>query len=392
MITVTQPRQLAAIPLERPAIRETKPEAKSHHLEWIDVLRGFAAMWVIIYHSRSELWVGFNEIHRTPTAYSAFDRLTAWLSVPISFGGSAVMLFFVISGFCVHLPYAANSRPFEIKAYSLRRAWRILPPYQFAVLLTCLLEWLTYALGGPQATPWPTYFRAALLSQNYGDCGQLLTNGSLWSLPVEVELYVAYLAVSALLKLTNGILTASVVAMVSLVATLGYIQGHSELYLNFLRFWGIWCGGVLLAEWWKRGAMPKFGIVNGATGLLLGTCAIWGEGHHWAGGMLVYLWAGLYFHVIWLALRHARSIHQLPQRCVRLLVWLGTISYSAYLIHYPLFHLYGYLWRYGTGAKPSNFLVAVFFALSIWPVAWLFWKFCENPFHKLSQRLVKRTA
>jgi len=392
VIAVTQPNQLTAAPFELPAARETKAGEKGNHLEWIDVLRGFAAMWVIIYHSRSELWVGFNEIHRTPGAYSVFDRLTAWLSIPISFGGSAVMLFFVISGFCVHLPYAANSRPFEIKQYALRRAFRILPPYQFAIVLTCLIEWLAYTLGAPHATPWYTYFRVALLSQNYGDCGQLLTNGSLWSLPVEVELYVAYLAFFALLKSTNGVITTLIVSIVSLTATVGFIYGVPGLYFNFLRFWAIWCGGVLLAEWWKRGALPRFGIVNAATAVLLVLSAIWGEGHHWSGGTLVYLWAGFYFHAIWLALLHPHSIHQLPKRCVWLLVWLGTISYSAYLIHYPLFHLYGYLWRHVTGDKPANFLVAVLFALSIWPVAWLFWKFCESPFHKLSQRMVKRTA
>jgi peptidoglycan/LPS O-acetylase OafA/YrhL len=139
---------------------------KGNHSEWVDTFRGLAAMWVIIYHSRVDLWVGFHEIHNAPGVYSGFDRLLAWLSFPAACGGSAVMLFFLISGFCIHLPYAANSRPFDPAQYGIRRAFRILPPYLFAVILTCLLEWFVYSMGGTSPTPWHQIARVALLSQN----------------------------------------------------------------------------------------------------------------------------------------------------------------------------------------------------------------------------------
>jgi peptidoglycan/LPS O-acetylase OafA/YrhL len=302
------------------------------------------------------------------------------------------MLFFLISGFCIHLPYAANSRPFDPAQYGIRRAFRILPPYLFAVILTCLLEWFVYSMGGASPTPWHQIARVALLSQNYGDhAGQLLTNGSLWSLPVEVELYVAYLLFYFLLRKTGGPLTATVVSIVSLTATIGYLYGIKDLGENFLRFWTIWCAGALLAEWFKRGHLPKFKKWNGLAFILLLTSAVWGETHKWHLGIRDYLWAATYFHVIWLALLHPGSLYKFPPWCVRLFLWLGTVSYSAYLIHKPLLALYGFWWMRLAGEKPASFLVPLFFSISIWPVAWLFWKFCEFPFHQISQRMVKRT-
>jgi peptidoglycan/LPS O-acetylase OafA/YrhL len=364
-----------------------------NHSEWIDTFRGFAAMWVILYHSRVDLWVGFHEIRSQPGAYSTLERLSAWLSLPAACGGSAVMLFFLISGFCVHLPYAANSRPINIKHYSLRRAFRILPPYLFAVIFTCSLEWLVYRLGGDSPTPWHQVFRVATLSQNYGEhAGQLLTNGSLWSLPVEVELYVSYLVFFFLLKKIAGRVTAMVISTVSLLATIGYLHGIKDLGQNFLFFWAVWCAGALLAEWFKRGRMPEFKTWNWLSLIIFSASAIWGESRQWPLAILTYVWAAAYFHVIWLALLHPAALYRFPDWCVRLFVWLGTISYSAYLIHGPLFALYGFFWVRYAGAKPASFLVPLLFSVSIWPVAWLFWKFCELPFHQLAQRMVKRAS
>ena len=369
-------------------------EHKRAHTEWIDAFRGFAAMWVIIFHSRVALWVGFHDIHNNPGAYSHLDRLLAWLSPPAACGGSAVMLFFLISGFCIHLPYVGSDRPFNLKQYGLRRAFRILPPYLFAVALTCGLEWLAYSLGGNSPTPAYRSLRVALLSQNYGS-GQFYTNGSLWSLPVEVELYIAYLAVYFLLTSVGKFSVGIVVCLTSVIATAAYMFGFDLLNDNFLRFWAIWCAGALLAEWFKRHRVPEFKTWNWVIFLIFLAAAIWGEGYHWPRynwylAISAYLWAGVYFHIIWLALRRPESIHKFPAWCVRLFVWLGTVSYSAYLIHAPVFVLCGFFWTRIYGTKPASFLVPLFFSAAIWPVAWVFWKFCEYPFHRFAQRLAKR--
>jgi peptidoglycan/LPS O-acetylase OafA/YrhL len=366
-------------------------DAGRGYSEWIDILRGFAAMWVILYHSRVDLWAGFHEIHNSPGAYSVAERWLSWLSLPAACGGSAVMLFFVISGFCVHLPYAGNHRPFNLAEYGIRRSFRILPPYLFAVGLTCLLEWSVFSLGGPAPTPWPLVGRVAVLTQNYGaHGGQLLTNGSLWSLPVEVELYLAYLLFYPLLRKAGGWIAMALVSVLSLVASMGYFFGIKDLGQNFLFFWAIWCAGALLAEGFKRECLPRFKIWNWLTLLVLAAAAVWGESRQWHLAMVTYLWAGAYFHLVWLALLSPHFLLRFPKRLIQIAVGMGTISYSAYLIHGPLFAFCGFGWQRLAGGKPASYLVPLAFSVLVWFAAWLFWKCCELPFHQMAQRLAKR--
>src|SRR5215469_4619257 len=257
------------------------PKKEENHLAWIEALRGFAAMWVIVYHSREQLWIGFYQIHGTPHAYSFFDRVFAWFSLPAACGASAVMLFFLISGFCIHLPYAANSRVLQPAQYSLRRLLRIFPPYLFAVALTCAVEWTIYWINGAAPSPWHRVLRVALLSQNYGNAGQLWSNGALWSLPVEVELYFAYLLFYFLLSKVSWKWAMIIVSISSLAATFGYMRGIGMFEANFIRFWAMWCAGAFLAEKFKSGRLPEFKVWNAVVFMLFLISAICGVGGKW---------------------------------------------------------------------------------------------------------------
>ena len=93
----------------------------------IDVLRGVAALGVAWFHSRVDLWVGFREINANPDGYSPIDRWLSLLSLPVSQLGSLVMLFFVLSGFCIHLPLAGKGRSPDLASYAIRRGFRLYP-------------------------------------------------------------------------------------------------------------------------------------------------------------------------------------------------------------------------------------------------------------------------
>ena len=80
--------------------------AKPSNLIVIDVMRGISALGVAWFHSRSDLWIGFKSINADRAAYSVFDRVLNFFSLPVSQMGGMVMLFFVLSGFCIHLPTA----------------------------------------------------------------------------------------------------------------------------------------------------------------------------------------------------------------------------------------------------------------------------------------------
>jgi peptidoglycan/LPS O-acetylase OafA/YrhL len=64
----------------------------------LDILRGAAALAIAWYHSRSDLWIGFKAIHQNPSAYSAFNRIISFVSLPVSQAGSMVIVFFILRG------------------------------------------------------------------------------------------------------------------------------------------------------------------------------------------------------------------------------------------------------------------------------------------------------
>src|ERR1700704_3539510 len=79
-------------------------------LQSIDALRGIAALGVVLYHA---VWQSSNALPNN--LFRAPVKLLQFVS---SFGYIGVFLFFVISGFCIHLQWAksrANQLPSSVK-------------------------------------------------------------------------------------------------------------------------------------------------------------------------------------------------------------------------------------------------------------------------------------
>ena len=109
-------------------------------LQSIDALRGLAALGVVLYHAVMQTATAVpNNLFRWPV------KLLQFIS---SFGYIGVFLFFVISGFCIHLQWAksrATQQPQAIKFGSFwrRRIRRLYPPYLIAFALFMLMAALT---------------------------------------------------------------------------------------------------------------------------------------------------------------------------------------------------------------------------------------------------------
>lgn len=372
------------------------------NLPLIDVLRGLAAFWVVLFHVRVDLWVGLRDIQSGAVAANAFEKAIAWLSAPMMFGGSGVMLFFVLSGFCVHLPLAGGKR-FDWKPYAARRFFRIFPPYLVAIALTLACEHLSRALGtAGRVSDWDTVLRSVFMVQNYGaNAGQMAGNPSLWSLPVEMELYLVYPLFLGLLRVAGAAKTFAVVAAVSVIPA---VFGHQVPVLDgsFLPYWLIWCAGAWLAEAWKTGALSRPGAVHAivmlfgfaaaaamhlAEPMLLRNHGIPLERSHW---LTCHLWAVGYGILLWFVLMNPGLPSRIPAKLLSLLVWVGALSYSLYLVHFPLFRLAGDLWQKQAGSKPVNFLIPLVAAVLVVPLAALFYKLVEAPSHRLARDIGQR--
>ncbi len=126
-------------------------------------MRFVLAFWVAVAHYRMIPLFG------DPATGNRFWHLIrhAWSTVVA--GTPAVIVFFVISGFCIHLPFQGSAR-IDVLRYYLRRYTRILIPVAAAILV--------YHFLGTALT-----FRGK---------GSILWNSPLWSLACEEIYYALY--------------------------------------------------------------------------------------------------------------------------------------------------------------------------------------------------------
>ncbi len=165
----------------------------SERIPVIDFLRGLSCLGVLLYHVRVDLWIGWWRITSYPQEYSSLAKAMAWLSIPTPFLGYAVVLFFLISGFCIHYPNTVGNVSPSWKTYFVRRFWRIYPTYFIALILTACISYFCYFMWGDATWNFDRILRVATLSQNYPPgYGQFLSNPSLWTIPLEVEFYILY--------------------------------------------------------------------------------------------------------------------------------------------------------------------------------------------------------
>lgn len=97
------------------------PSGKDRHYPILDALRFVLALWIAVGHYQIlPIFAGID----TAASFGRFVT-HAWQSVV--FGTPAVIVFFVISGFCIHLPFLGD-KTLDVGRYFLHRYTRILIP------------------------------------------------------------------------------------------------------------------------------------------------------------------------------------------------------------------------------------------------------------------------
>jgi peptidoglycan/LPS O-acetylase OafA/YrhL len=343
----------------------TNSPSPSHHLPQLDALRGFAAAIVFAFHW---YWLSF-----TAAATNPHLVLVAKLLSPLGYGDSGVPIFFVLSGFCIHLAFSRTSvRTFSTSQFFQRRFFRIFPAY---------LLWLAiFSLCHP-TRPSP-YAPAAILTHalmlhNFSPQYFLQINSSFWSLAVEWQFYLAY-PLLLLLRRFLGMPRATLLAFalsVTYCLALTITGQHSPFLVRcLLASYAQWTLGALLAERFVAGKPillpPRITLSLAIPAALLLTA----REDQWAS--LAWSLAAASTLDWWI-----RQQHFLPPRP---LVFLGSISYSFYLIHEPILE---YLTQsLGRPDVPHIFLIfAASLALTI-IAAWATYRLIELPAISFSRR------
>jgi peptidoglycan/LPS O-acetylase OafA/YrhL len=374
------------VPLEQDRIAPSRHLTSGERIEWLDFLRGLSAFAIVLFHVRVTLWVGARTLVAGPE-YSWVDRAAAWVTLPFPLLGSAVMLFFVVSGFAIHYPNAASDTPLAIGRYALRRCLRIWPAYLAAVLLTVAAEYLVGEATSMPLSPPKKAGATAVMMQNYlTPVGQLVGNPSLWSLPVEGELYLAYPILLWFWRRFGMTWVLAGVTVTSASAAAALWAGHEWPMHNFAKYWVIWFSGALLAHWVRTKKLPEWRSWHGLV-TISGLVAV--IGCRWAGvaiGLEHFVWGVIYFFLMLWVLNHPASLTRLPFWMRQAVLFLGRISYSLYLVHFPVFLLLGACWVAAFGQKPVSVIVPLVASLIPIPVAYLLWRTVEQPSQSLGRR------
>jgi peptidoglycan/LPS O-acetylase OafA/YrhL len=387
---------------DRLAGRLTRRTSSGRYIAEIDGLRFVAIAMVVLFHSQLRLFeASGGEIGESPPLHNTFD-------LSIAQGRFGVHLFFIISGFILALPFAAErlagARPVRLKAFYLRRLTRLEPPY-FVVLTV-------YFLLGSTTHLWKLWsdYHDTLLPR-FG-AGLVYAHGLLfrgnnpilpptWSLEIEVQFYllVPLLALVFTIKRTaqrralmiGGAAFAAIVQWVML-ESLGVLP---PILLSYLQFFlvGFLLADVFLLEWHEQPSQRWTWDAIGLAALLIvfiGPPPLH-ERILWAHQLV--LLPCLFVCLFCAAFRGPRIRSLLTFRWIAI---VGGMCYSIYLLHTPLMamlapHTAGIGERWGTLNVVVQFLVLGGIALL---VSALFFIFVERPCmdpHWLS-RFVARVA
>lgn len=371
-------------------------------LSSLDGLRGVAALVVLVHHSLL-LVPALLAPYRVPVP-TIFGNATWWVTyTPVHLlwdGGGAVTVFFVLSGFVLCLPIA-QGRTLNWSAYYPQRLIRLYVPVWFAVAFACativvlphaapelVTDWVA---GHPQALNVSSVVNDLLLVRSPG-----FSNSALWTLKWEV-IFSLLLPVYVIFgrRWLRG--WPAKIAVVMGLLFLGALIGPADrpYQMGALYHLPVFALGSMLAFAWSDIGLRLDRIRMGPL-IGLWILAVLSMSSYW----LAYApgtYAGQPFVVaatrvaqaagavllLALSARSGRWSSLLSTRGIR---WLGTRSFSLYLIHEPVVVAAGNL--AGRTGLPVEWVIpgAVVVAFAI---AEAFFRLVERPSHRLARAVSK---
>jgi peptidoglycan/LPS O-acetylase OafA/YrhL len=346
----------------------------------LDGLRGIAALVVVACHSLSTL-LGIGSVFSDRSVgLNSAEMWAVFSPLHVFWNGTpAVLVFFVLSGFVLVLPFTRPRAVTSWAPYYAKRLLRLYPPAWASLAVAVALIAIIPRSASPQQSPWADmYVTDPSLGQVFKDALLLLTastiNTPLWSLKWEVAfslLLPAYVFITLRwrrfwhLKIGIALLLAVVGAVLDLE------------WLSYLPVFAI--GAILGAEReriseltrsWPRSAW----FFVAAAGLFLAN-AEWISRDQPIPGVRAVVTVGA--TLIVLLFVQCRSAKWLGDTAVA--QWLGRVSFSLYLVHLPIILAGVTLLRSVSLPLALTVSVAVSFV-----VAELFHRYVERPSHRLS--------
>ena len=331
----------------------------------IDGLRAIAVLGVVFYHAD----LGF------PGGYVGVD------------------VFFVISGYLITslILKELKSGHFSMLNFWERRARRILPALAVLVAVVLAVGWFVmlpadYETLGKQTIALVFFSSNIKFWMESGYFDSLASEKPLlhtWSLSLEEQFYLVIPIVLGLLfKLRRSGWVVPVlggICLASFALSIFWVEHQREaaFYLLPARAWELGLGSIVafcvpVSRAWVRNGMAWLGLLG-----ILCPFFFYSSQTSFPGlaalppvvGAALLIWSGMVFE------KNSSAPFLNRVLAVRPFVWIGLISYSLYLWHWPIFAFTKYFWN----STPSPLINSLLAAASFF-LAWLSYRFVEQPF------------
>ena len=313
----------------------------------LDAWRGFAALWVVMGHSCIAYMSTDPASLRNPLFH-----FSSWCQI-------GVVIFFMLSGYCIcGAAYNSITSRKTLGRYFHDRIKRIFPPYLIACVGFIILLKVTLLLQQqlliPLSNTPPKHLSWQALVANFAlvhiplQLPQLLLVA--WSLCYEVAFYLIigiFLAIGKLWRKGNPTGQVMVLFYGCAAVTVGVLLAQNvpdlELLFPFKLWYQFGLGALLFIitasrDWPVKHRGTFIAVTAGSLVLLLAHAIFTahpGPGHVGAEAPKVQAFAALiFFGVFFIQRKFDVSISK--QGFLKPLMWVGTFSYSLYLVHAPL--------------------------------------------------------
>jgi peptidoglycan/LPS O-acetylase OafA/YrhL len=369
-----------------------EPSSRNQHLDYLDGLRAFAALFVVFHHAYLQSW---------PTLIypdSAPGRLESTLFGWLIYGHFSVTFFIALSGFCLMMPVLrTGSLRGGAKGFAIARIRRILPPYYAALLLSIVI-----AAGFLKAHTHTMYDQSLPLTAG-GILGHIFLvqnlqaapyeiNAPLWSVATESQIYILF-PFLVWIWMRKGI--APVLALTAFLAAFFYVL----VYFNFIamlnpEFVFIFSIGMFAAirAFRETRQAPKardwkFKLLAVIAALMI-VRALWLIPGNFSSGPVLNIFVGI--ASAFLLIAATRSQKSIVRRVANFspIVWVGGFSYTLYLLHFPLQQL---IWQlfvqpYHLSKLTGFLIVAGPGTAIILLISFAFYRVFEKPFMRSKPR------
>jgi peptidoglycan/LPS O-acetylase OafA/YrhL len=348
----------------------------NQRVEILDHVRGVAILAVFLFHCL--------QFPLGPVVNFSGAGMNIVL-LPATFGWAGVAVFFVVSGFCIHLSFQRDGR--DWRRFLIRRFFRIYPPYLLALLVLAFV-FPTTRLDFSSAASWFRLFTHVFLIQNYfGETGPQAINAVFWSIAVEVQLYLLYPLLMKLVskfgwrRTLQGLLICEVLlrglgCVLKSVTHSGVGPPWTWLPACPFTFWLSWSVGAALADAFLHSRRLPLADSSLALWLLLAV-----------GSSIVKplsTFSFMFFALLSAAaisklLRADRRRTRVPAALIEHLRSTGIYSYSIYMWHYPLLGLVA--WDFLPASVPPLLYYPIFVStwVMIMPLGALWYRTVELP-------------